>query len=143
MLGELSFSAPPASTAGLPFNTFTNPTSTLPAAPANPYGNFYAQPTPPNSLNVMPTFGQQPQRPSTPLATPLLSPQPQPNLLNPTPLSPVAPPTVTSPFADFDILGGLASGVTAKTTKDSFFPSTAPKTMQQLQMEKQVSTPTY
>lgn len=74
------------------------------------------------------------QSPTVTSAFPL---QTQQILLSPTPLSPVAPPTVTSPFADFDFLGGGSSS--AKPAKDLFNPTTGPaKTIQQMQMEKQV-----
>ena len=149
LFGDLSLTTPitqpPASTStnNSLFEAFSNP---IPP-PTNSYGNFYVPPAQPSLLNTTPTLFQQPQRPSTPLSMPLLPQQQQPppsqqqlNSLSPTILSPVAPPTVTSPFADLDIFGGLSSGATAKTTKELFFPpSSTTKTMQQLQMEKQVS----
>jgi hypothetical protein len=109
-----------------------------PAAPvANPYYNSYNQPAQPNLLNSIPTFPQQPQRPVLPTSSVL---QQQPDYSNPGPTSPVAPPSVTSPFAGLDIFSGLSSGTAAKTTKDLFLPVAAPaKTIQQMQIEKQVS----
>ncbi|CAF1246431.1 unnamed protein product [Rotaria sordida] len=120
------------------FGMFPNTTPTPAPAPTNQYSNFYGQPTQQNVLNATPAFNQ-PQ----PMAFTPMSPQQQqqqPNLLNPSPVSPVAPPTVTSPFAGLDILGGLSAPSTtaAKTTRDAFFPQAASaKTIQQMQMEKQ------
>jgi len=75
--------------------------------------------------------------PPPPTTQPL---QPQQNSQAPRSLSPVSPPSSTNPFSDFDFLDNLSSGTAApRPTKDSFFPPVQPpKTIQQLQMEKQV-----
>ena len=66
--------------------------------------------------------------------------QQQPNNQSLSPISPVAPATITSPFSEFDIFSSLPPSNPTKTTKDSFFPAASPlKTIQQMQMEKQVS----
>ena len=70
----------------------------------------------------------------------LLSPQQpvQQDLLSATPISPVAPPTLTSPFAGLDFLGSL-SATPAKLTKEAFLPTAPPiKSMIQLQQERRV-----
>jgi hypothetical protein len=86
-------------------------------------------------------FGQQ-QRPSTPTSVPFVQQQQQ-NPLSAPLLSPVAPPSVTSPFAGLDLLGSLSSGAAVKSTKELFNATPPPKTMQQLLMEKQVSKQFY
>jgi hypothetical protein len=54
--------------------------------------------------------------------TPVVSQQ-QPNLLSPMPVSPIAPPTVTSPFGEFDLLGDFSSQPTATVSN---FPPPPP-----------------
>ncbi|CAF1067932.1 unnamed protein product [Adineta steineri] len=155
IFGNLSFTTPlaqppaPTNNNNLLFNAFPNPTpqQQQPLPPTNQYNNFYAPPVQPNLLNPNSTLYQQPQRPITPVMPTLLLPQQpqqqqqqQPNFASPPPVSSVAPPAVTSPFADLDIFGGLSSPATTKTTKESFFPTTTTvKTIQQLQTEKQAS----
>ena len=120
--------AAPATNNDLLFDVFSNSTPSPVTASTNQFGNFSAQPIQPNLLSPNLTALQQ-QRPATPTT-------PQSDLLRPT--SPVAPPTVTSPFADLDFFGNLSS-TTAKPTKESFFPAVAPtKSVQQLLLEKQV-----
>jgi hypothetical protein len=116
------------------FDIFSNPTPTSAPPPTSWPNNIYSSPPQPNPVNTFPNMYQQPQQPITfPTMPPL---QPQMNFLSPTPTSPVAPPTVSNPVADFDFLRGLTT--TTKTTKEAFFPaSSTNKTIQQLQMEKQ------
>ena len=94
-------------------------------------------PTQPAFPNPTPMFAQPPQ-PFMP--TPLTPPQPvQQNFLAATPVSPIAPPTVTNPLAGFDLLG-LSSAAPAKIGKEAFVPAAPPKkTIQQLEMERRVS----
>ena len=113
-------------------------TAVPPPPVASTFNSSYNQPIQTNLFNVTPSFPQQ--RPVASTVPLLPQQQQQPDFLNAGPTSPVAPPTVTSPFAGLDILGGLTLAAENKTTKSSFFPNTPPpKTMQQLQMEKQVS----
>jgi hypothetical protein len=161
LFGDLSLTTPtqpPAPTVNnsLFFDAFSNTTPT-PAQPppANPYGNFYGQPAQPNFLNTTPNLLQQQQRPSTPTVLPFVQQQrpstpttvpfvqQQQNPLSAPLLSPVAPPSVTSPFAGLDLLGSLSSGAAVKSTKELFNATPPPKTMQQLLMEKQVSKQFY
>jgi hypothetical protein len=142
------------------FNGFSTTTTTQPPAstnmndfllgftsnspPTNPYANFSPQTANFNPVNTNLILPQQQQPFTTRVAPPPPPPPPQQqqqqDLLVPRSLSPVAPPSVTNPFSGFDILGDLSSGTTTKPTKDSFFPAPPPpKTIQQLQMEKQVS----
>jgi hypothetical protein len=138
---------------GLSTNTTTQPATSmnttnpllnlLPnAAPpsSNPFANFSPQTTDVNLVNATSISPQQQPYIARAAPPPPLQPQQQQNILAPRSLSPVTAPAGTNPFADFDILGDLTSGTTTKTTKESFFPSVPPpKTIQQLQMEKQVS----
>jgi hypothetical protein len=161
LFGDLSLTTPtqaptPTVNNSLLFDAFsnTNPTP-APPQPANPYGNFYGQPAQPNFLNTTPNLLQQQrpstptvlpfvqqQRPATPTTVPFVQPQQQ-NPLSAPLLSPVAPPSVTSPFAGLDLLGSLSSGAPVKSTKELFNPTAPAKTMQQLLMEKQVSKQSY
>lgn len=115
------------------------PNNTAPLS-TNPYSNFTHQTTDTNLVNAAPTLPQQSLLPRAAPPPPTQQQQQQ-DPLAPRSLSPVAPPTVTNPFSGFGILGDLTSGLTTtKTTKESFFPlGPPPKTIQQLQMEKQVS----
>jgi len=116
---------------------------------ASPFTNHQTNFPPPttnvNFFNTSSTLPQQQQQQLYTLRTapppPLPPQQQQQDLFIPRSLSPVAPPSVTNPFSGFDIFGDLASGTATKPpTKDSFFPAVPPpKTIQQLQMEKQVS----
>ncbi len=106
--------------------------------PANPFTNFPPPPPPQAPTAQTNPFSATLQQPYTSRTVPLL-PQQQ-DLLAPRSFSPVAPPSVTNPFSEFDILGDLSSGTPSRPTKESFFPTgPPPKTIQQLQMEKQVS----
>ncbi|UJR09095.1 hypothetical protein I4U23_013342 [Adineta vaga] len=142
LLGGISFTPVSNQTSTTNSNELSGLFSTpvpQPPQPTNPYGSFYAQTNPINNMSPFIQQQQQQQRPSTPSTIPFQPLQPQQNLMTPSPISPTPPPppAATSPFATFDVLGGLSSGTSAKTTKESFFPSTAPKTIQQMQMEKQ------
>jgi len=82
----------------------------------------------------------QPAQPNT-MAMPLLptplNPMQQQQQLENSPPTPIAPPSVTSPFAGIDAFGsGQPSASFRPATKEAFFPATPAKTIQQLQMEK-------
>ena len=113
----------------------TNPTSV--SSPVNQLDSIHSPSVPPNVLNATPISPQQP-----PMSfTTVFPPQQQTNLPSPAPTSPIAPPTVTNPLAGLDLLGDLTSpsSVAPRPAKDSFFPPPPPaKTIQQMQMEKQV-----
>ncbi len=115
------------------------------AAPplTNHHVNFPSQTANFNFINSPPTLPQQQQQLyslRTAPPPPLQQQQQHQDLFVPRSFSPVAPPSVTNPFSGFDILGDLTTGIPTKPTKDSFFPvGPPPKTIQQLQMEKQVS----
>ncbi|CAF3933533.1 unnamed protein product [Rotaria magnacalcarata] len=118
------------------FHTAPTPIPSLPVI--NPTTGYYTQSM---GYNTTPMYNQPPQTmgyTSMPPPPPQAQVQAQANLLTPSSASPIAPPTVSNPFGDLDLLG--LSSKPAKTTRDLFFTNTPPaKTMQQLQMEKQVS----
>lgn len=132
---------PPPSTNNANFLFDLIPNTAPPPAPVNHYPNFAFPTTDVHYLNTSSTLPQQ-QSPfiTKAVPSPPHPPSQQRDLLVPTSLSSVTAPISTNPFAGFDILGGLPSGSTTKPTKESFFPAPPPpKTIQQLQMEKQVS----
>ncbi|CAF1284152.1 unnamed protein product [Adineta ricciae] len=146
VFGDLSFtttSAPSTTTTTTTnslLDAFSTPITTPQTQLPNLYGNSFATPIQTNPINTMPNYLQpqtQQQRPITPTSILLQPQQSQLSSMTPSPISPTPPPPVTSPFAGLDILGGFNPGATAKTTKESFFPSAAPKTIQQMQIEKQ------
>ncbi|CAF3377780.1 unnamed protein product [Rotaria socialis] len=115
------------------FNTPPTPIPSLPVI--NPTTGYYTQSM---SYNTTPTYNQPPQTMGYSSMPPPLQAQAPSNLLTPTSTSPIAPATVSNPFGDLDLLG--LSSKPAKTTRDLFFTNTPPaKTMQQLQMEKQLN----
>jgi hypothetical protein len=121
------------------FDVFSNPTPVTVPPPSNPYGNLLPQQTTsPFLFRGAPMVPQQQQ-----MVLPISSPpfqQQQPDFFGSGSLSPVAPPSVTSPFAGLDLLGGTSSSTAVKMSKDSFYPTAPPqKTVQQLLLEKQVS----
>ncbi|CAF1347310.1 unnamed protein product [Adineta ricciae] len=149
VFGDLSFtttSAPSTTTTTTTnslLDAFSTPITTPQTQLPNLYGNSFATPIQTNPINTMPNYLQpqtQQQRPITPTSILLQPQQSQLSSMTPSPISPTPPPPVTSPFAGLDILGGFNPGATAKTTKESFFPSAAPKTIQQMQIEKQKRT---
>ena len=109
----------------------TNPAPTTTAT--NPFSNF---PLPPTTQTN--PFSASPPQQSYTSRTASLSPQ-QTNLSASRSFSPIQSPPVTNPFSEFDVLGNSSSAPTGRPTKESFFPQgPPPKTIQQLQMEKQV-----
>ncbi|CAF4255836.1 unnamed protein product, partial [Rotaria magnacalcarata] len=77
--------------------------------------------------NTTPMYNQPPQTmgyTSMPPPPPQAQAQAQANLLTPSSASPIAPPTVSNPFGDLDLLG--LSSKPAKTTRDLFFTNTPP-----------------
>ncbi len=108
--------------------------TTVPTSSTNPFSNI----PPPSTTQTNPFSATPPQQSYTTRTAPLV-PQ-QTNIPASRSFSPIAsPPLVTNPFSEFDVLGNATSGSTGRPTKESFFPSgPPPKTIQQLQMEKQV-----
>lgn len=122
---------------GLTINTpVTNFPSNPSPQPTNPYAQFSSSP----KIETNP-FSATPS--SVPIASQINYPQ---RLAPPPPTGKqnLAPPrsmsvSNTNPFAGVDFLGDLSSNPTARPTKESFFAHIPPpKTIQQLQMEKQV-----
>ncbi|CAF1174385.1 unnamed protein product, partial [Didymodactylos carnosus] len=120
----------------------------IPGQSQQPYGitpQYRQSPVPPQ-FGVTPT-PIQPQQQTAPVnMPPPLLPSPlnpmqqqqlqQQSFLQNSPPTPVAPPSVTSPFADFDFFGQPVSSVNKPPTKEAFFPAQPVKSIQQLQMEK-------
>lgn len=106
----------------------------------NPYAQFYSSPkietNPFSATTLSPTVSQPtyPQRIAPPPPT-----------MQANPLIPRSMSTSTNnPFSGFDLFNDLSSNQATRPTKESFFAHIPPpKTIQQLQMEKQVGVSRY